>query len=475
MTRNHKRHLRQRAAIHLIERFARDENGHMTILGAYMILIMLIMGGIGVDLMHNEMDRTRMQHVSDRAVLAAADLDQTRPPQEVVDDYFEKSGMGDFVSNVEIQDGLNFRNVTVTAATDTNTMFMRHLGVDTLPVPSRATAEENVNKVEISLVLDISGSMKDNDKLENMQRAAGSFVDAVLDPDHENRISINLVPYSEQVNIGRDMFQEFNVNTLHPYSTCLEFAENQFSQAHIDLDRRYEHMQHFQWNTFSVQAPNVGNTRFDTVCPRFDYEAIVPFSQNATLLKERINLLQPRAGTQIFLGMKWATGMLDPRFNKMTTKLVSNGVVDDEFSDRPSNFLDEETEKVIVLMTDGQNSAGNRIAPFYYRTQNLRLHWALNNFNWWLSRNVPSRFHGQFSFTKYTASRGDALLASVCQAAKDSGIEVWTIGFEVTDHGNQVMQDCASSPAHNQRVEGIDIDAAFTAIARQINQLRLTQ
>ena len=38
-----------------------------------------------------------------------------------------------------------------------------------------------------------------------------------------------------------------------------------------------------------------------------------------------------------------------------------------------------------------------------------------------------------------------------------------------------VMRDCASSPSHFFRVEGVEIEDAFEAIARQINQLRLTQ
>jgi hypothetical protein len=67
------------------------------------------------------------------------------------------------------------------------------------------------------------------------------------------------------------------------------------------------------------------------------------------------------------------------------------------------------------------------------------------------------------------------MLSNICQAAKDEHIVIWSIGFEVTDHGANVMQDCASSPSHFFRVEGVEISEAFEAIARQINQLRLTQ
>jgi hypothetical protein len=37
------------------------------------------------------------------------------------------------------------------------------------------------------------------------------------------------------------------------------------------------------------------------------------------------------------------------------------------------------------------------------------------------------------------------------------------------------MANCASSPAHYFNVQDLEIADAFNAIARQINQLRLTQ
>ena len=72
--------------------FSKDESGSMTIFGTYLILMMILVCGIGVDLMRNEMERTNVQATMDRAILAAADLDQTLDPEAVVNDYFAKSG-----------------------------------------------------------------------------------------------------------------------------------------------------------------------------------------------------------------------------------------------------------------------------------------------------------------------------------------------------------------------------------------------
>ena len=49
-----------------IERFKEEESGVATIFACFMIMMMVLVGGIGVDLMHNEMERVRLQNTLDR-------------------------------------------------------------------------------------------------------------------------------------------------------------------------------------------------------------------------------------------------------------------------------------------------------------------------------------------------------------------------------------------------------------------------
>jgi hypothetical protein len=130
--------------------------------------------------------------------------------------------------------------------------------------------------------------------------------------------------------------------------------------------------------------------------------------------------------------------------------------------------------KTIILMTDGQNDRSWRIPSWYYDTNSEVVHWANFNLNYYL-RFVNPYYRSNFYTQKYTAAQGDSLLNSICEAAKHKKIIIWTIGFEVQDHGANVMRNCASSPSHFFRVEGIELTDAFSSIARQINQLRLTQ
>ncbi|MGS4983602.1 Flp pilus assembly protein TadG [Pseudosulfitobacter pseudonitzschiae] len=454
-----------------LRRFAIDDDGSMTIFACFLVLMMLLIGGIGVDLMRNEMERTRLQNTLDRAILAAADLDQEMSPEAVVTDYFDKAGLGSYLKSVTVDEGLNYRTVTADAATVSPTRFMKFMGVSELNVPAVGTASERIANVEISLVLDISGSMASNSKMENLRNAAKVFVDTVIRPETKDLVSLSLVPYSEHVNVGEPIFDRLNTIHRHEFSYCLEIPNSEFDNANFDLSKRYDQMQHFQWN-----YDGYNNDRNDTVCPRYDYETVSPLSQNASALKTQIGKLQPRAGTSIFLGMKWATALLDPSFRPVINSLINANDIDNAFQGRPVAYDDVETLKTIILMTDGKNDRSNRIADWAYDSASDYVHWSNYNFNWYLSRYVSSRDRKYYYVADYyTASTGDYLLGNICDAAKDKGIVIWAIGFEVDDHGANEMRKCASTPSHFFRVEGVQITEAFKAIARTINQLRLTQ
>ena len=461
-----------RSALRFFRRFHREEDGVMLVFSIMMLLMLLLVGGIGVDLMRHEMVRTRLQATLDRAVLAAADLDQPLEPKQVVEDYFTKAKMGDYLSDVVVDEGINFRNVYAEAEAEMKTTLIHMAGIKTLKAPATGAAEERIANVEVSMVLDISGSMKDNNKMANMQSAARRFIDTVLRGDTNDNVSISLVPYSEHVNIGKDLFELIDTGPhhKHDYSYCVEIPDGHMQQTWLNQGHQFEQVQHFQWN-----YDGYNNDRSDTICPRYEYETVTAFSRSATDLKRQIDEFRPRAGTSIFLGMKWGTALLDPDSNNLVQGLAGRGKADGVFSDRPKSFSDPETLKTIILMTDGKNDRSNRIAPWYYRNDSHYAHWNRYNFWYYLTRvERPHRYNNWYQ-EYYNAETGDRLTKEICDIAKEAGIVIWSIGFEVDDHGADVMEDCASSPSHFFRVEGIEIRDAFESIARQINQLRLTQ
>mgnify|MGYP000058621201 CR=1 FL=1 len=121
-------------------RFRKDESGTLIFFGVYVFVILLMFGGIGIDLMRVERDRAELQYTLDRAVLAAADLDQTLDPADVVADYFEKAGLSEYLGSVVVDQGLSFREVSASAAADVKTQFMHMTGRDTLLAPAASTS-----------------------------------------------------------------------------------------------------------------------------------------------------------------------------------------------------------------------------------------------------------------------------------------------------------------------------------------------
>lgn len=438
---------------------------------------MLMISGMAVDFMRNENIRVHLQNTIDRSVLAAADMDQQLVPEDVVASYFEKAGLADFLDEVVVTENMNTRQVTARASAKMSAMFLRLVGIDHLDAPAGGTASEQSGNVEISLVVDISGSMgwpstQGGIKINHLRDAANDFVDTMLDPLTEDYVSISLVPYTAQVNAGPDIYNELNMETRHLFSHCVEFEAADFSTTAIDLDKTYQQGQHFEWssawyNNYEIQYPG---------CPQEVFERITPLSQSVTDLQTQISALVPRANTAIHYGMKWGVALLDPALQPVIRRLANgNGPIDRAFRDRPADWGERLTKKFVVLMTDGQNVPTYRISDWAYNSPSEYIFWDRYTLWRYLYDNIAWNNRSDFYYEKYSASDADAMLATICTAAKDAGIIVYTVGFEVNDHAANVMENCASSENHFFRVEGVEISSAFAAIARDITQLKLTQ
>ena len=178
----------RRGLRHDLRRFKRSERGSMVIFGLMIMILMLVAGGIAVDTMRYEANRTKLQNTMDRAVLAAASLDQDLDPTLVVTDYFAKAGLQGYTLDVDVEQDTvgSYRKVTAEASIDVNSLFLHMVGIDSINAPAIGTAEERVLNVEISLVLDISGSMGNwsptggKSKMQLMKDAATEFVNTVL-------------------------------------------------------------------------------------------------------------------------------------------------------------------------------------------------------------------------------------------------------------------------------------------------------
>ena len=495
----------------------RSEDGNLFVTFIPMMLVMMLWGGIAVDLMRFESRRAVLQSVTDRATLAAANLDQRLNPDEVVRDYFAKAGMSDAIDKITVDQTTKRREVAVEADFRLDTLFMRHVNNmlfepnndtdwKTLTAPADSTAVQGVGAVEVSLVLDLSGSMyayiknTTTRRIDKLKPAAENFINALLVPEYRDRISVSLVPYSEQVNIGPTLFSKLNVTQLHNFSHCVEFPASAFTTTKFDRTMAFEQTQAVQFNAYgkggfdaySGSTRNQANPTLDQpVCPRQSYEQVIPITQDRDKIVAAIRNLEPRSGTSIFLGLKWGVTLLDPSFQS-TVRMLPDSMVEATFKDRP-HFYDPRdggqkvrTLKYLVLMTDGFNDFSYRLKPELYDDPSERLYWATHNAPWIeldYRYGAPAGSSAAYRMTDYyyTRTQGVDYMRSMCKAARDAGIIVYAISMSGDDDspeavsGRQEMANCAADANRFFATSGPELDQIFQQIAKQITALRLTQ
>ena len=551
------RRLRRPAAVRaLMRRFGRDEEGSIILFSLFLFVMMILVGGMAVDVMRFETRRVHMQNTLDSAMLAAAALDQELEPVSVVRDYFEKAGYDPDIVSVSVSEqrlgGVDLvgRSISATTQAQVPTFFMHMLDVPELKTPIASAATESEQNVEISLVLDISGSMRwgatdgntvAQNRITELRKAVLGFARAVLDvqctddnnpatctqPPSSSSTTINIIPYAGHVNPGTVVFDMLGGNRWHNWSSCKEVTNADFGDADLpdDSSRQLPH--------FMVWA--IDNTWMNWGwCPQ-DNAAILYAANDYQAIHSYITNIKLHDGTATHIGMKYGVALLNPSSRPVFTELANRNIIDNEYRHRPANFEDN-VVKYIILMTDGRTTDQHRprvpdngnwnyahiydeLAPPSGGLQSdptvlltgdgnpsgipgsLTVPDTLGNIldrfgsvdrdldpqlRATIETGYPSTTHYNDGSVTHNRSRNETNILRACDqaklpvlnsdgtTAKDDRITVFTISFFAPDAARTLMENCASSPAHHFRIQNLNIDTAFQAIAKTINQLRLT-
>ncbi len=505
--------------------FKKDERGSLVIFSLFLFVIIMIVGGFAVDTIRHETTRAKLQYTVDRAVLAAADLEQTLPAQQVVDDYFAKAGLSQYPVTVTVDQGFNYRRVDASLTGTVDTLFMNMLGVNSIDAPAQSAAMEGIMDVEISLVLDVSGSMNSNNRLNLLKKAAKDFVDAVIPVGAaEKNVSISIIPFATQVNAGAGLLDYYNVSNEHSYSNCVDFQSSDFDSSALSTTQALQRTGHFAPWTYTRPVNSIYY-----VCNPDAAREILPWSDDPVVLKAAIDALVAGGNTSIDVGTKWGTALLDPSSQSIVTDKIAKNQVHADFAGRPMNYDVKNILKVLVVMSDGQNTSqyylkdnyksglsntfldangggtyDDRYSQYsaayndYYHMSSQKYYtypdggsdavqltypdvFSLMSVNYW-AYYLKARADGGSSsywanqvFGYVPGSTKNARSSAICGAAKSKGILVFTIGMETYGQGDATLLDCASSSAHFFDVKGVEISEAFNAIAAKINQLKLVQ
>jgi Flp pilus assembly protein TadG len=463
----------------------RDETGGITIFVLIISVLLLVAGGMAVDFERQELARADLQNALDRGVLAATNnyqqydsagvLSVNEQARQVVYEYIASRNVKSYTPNISVNvtETGGGRLITASADHPLDTIFLRMMGLSTLNVAVSSGAIYSAPNLEITLVLDVSGSMGWNStsapgiKLDQLKVAAKDFLDIVLTADTSASTLITIVPFSQQVGLPRSMADLYSLNRYHDYSSCFDFGGLDFTTTAMDTRKSFDQAQHF------IES-GAGSSSVLFGCPRVN-NAITPFSNNVTTLKNAIDALSVETYTATYMGMKWGSAMLDPSARPIVASLIANKQLPPEFAGWPHAWNDPSVRKITVLMSDGQNTRLNEVRDSAY---------ALHTVNYW-NTNAPRGSdkvatvdnNRTVNVGGQNLGQGDALLTTICSQSKTgSNSIVYTIGFELAGEplATAALKDCASSASTFYLVDGVDLGTAFRDIADAIVNLKLT-
>ena len=358
--------------------FWEREDGSLTIFGLFLFILILMISGTAVDLMLHERTRVKVQNSLDTAVLAAGSLNSGASTDAeiitMVKDYVSKAGVNsDIVTVYPGITGASSKVVGATAQFKSNTMFMNMMGIDKLHGTLASEAAEAAQFVEIVLVLDVSGSMSQDGKIEALRPAAKGFITEVISRLGEENVAISIVPYNHLVHLDAATAAEIdwddqiksvpgaaasyagsveNFRTRNPGSRCARFDDADFNTTSLVSTPKVEANAMFS----DSSSNNLGQYANSQAWCSESYAPVFLFQNQEKPLHDFIDTLEGRGWTSIDYGMNWGLGILDTDFRPVVKGLTDANVLPAEMEGLPAAFNEPDVTKIVVLMTDGINT-----------------------------------------------------------------------------------------------------------------------
>ena len=340
---------RRRSVGSHLRKFAHDAAGEVMVMFGLMAVTMFMMIGLAVDTSRWLNARDQTMSAIDAAVLAAGRALQTGSTAEeaktVAQKYYAEAVknrlivMDDSITFIIVDNGTA---VQAQGKAHIQTPFMSFGGVKKLPLIKDTAAEQakavvavGVNagqNTEISLMLDVSGSMCNNNnqpcttgrKLDAMKTAAKDLIETVVWNDQAHYSSkVAIVPFSADVRppdslqaalvagAGNRSHQSGTKTYYFAPTTCA--AERAGADAYTDAPPAGANLLN------RVYAQVSKSSTSSAACSIAAGATIVPLTNNKTTLKGAVDALIGQGGTSGHLGTGWAYYMLSPNWSSLLT------------------------------------------------------------------------------------------------------------------------------------------------------------
>jgi Flp pilus assembly protein TadG len=493
--------------------------GAIAMLAGFAALPLLAMAGAAIDLTRLYVLHSRLVTATDAAALAGArainDADRDAQIARWFWANFTREAPGSLTGfmgaevlsfDIGIEDSNSVVRVRVRASIPTT--VLRLFGQENLVAQADQAARRQDRGMELSLVLDVTGSMA-GASMTALRDSATEMVNILFGPNETvPNLWVAVVPYTATVNIGRGRAGWLAAGSLVPtdygstvWRGCVQ-ARHQNREDETDtppaivpfrphlwrstFGQYSPHLGDNEWTSGTITEPNPENPPSDAAqnslgnnargpnlgCGR----AILPLTQPRSAILAEIAALRAthRGGTMANLGLQMGWATLSPRWRGLW--------------DNPAMPLGYGTpfmDKVLVLMTDGNNEWYDwpEGAPGACRTG---------------GSNPPCRSgytdNGDADMTAYGRLRENRLglgsvtdgnarneinarMARLCASIKAAGVTVYTITFNVSSTTTQdLYRSCATRPENYfNSPDAAALRSAFREIAGRLANLRLVR
>jgi Flp pilus assembly protein TadG len=473
--------------------FVRSKSGNVGMMFAMLAIPLTAAVGLAIDMGRIYHVNMATQGALDAAALAAGRVAQVEKTDTInkafksASAYFDQSKPGDVLTSaIQFSPNSQQTEFKVTATSWVKTPFLSVLNIFTykgseddappqckgnyyacVKVVTSATAQICLNcsdtgggnsddgkSLEISMMLDVTGSMKGT-PLSDMIAAAKDLVDIVVWDDQSKYTSrVALAPFAPAVNVGDEYFTAITGKSDDPdpdgdgynypaecYKKSGKLKDSCAGESEYKV-KRYARCVHER--TGAQAATDAAPTDSSTWLPPSSGPTtktsptctpsakIVPLTKDRDLLKKTIDGFTAGGTTAGQLGTAFAWYLLSPNWNTVWPK-----------DSQVTAYGTEKVQKIAVLMTDG---VYNTLQGEYYSDVSSEATTALNQ------------------------------AKAICTGMKGKSITVYTVGFNLdSTAAKNMLKDCATSNDHYYDTSGGDaLKAAFRDIALKISKLRLT-
>ena len=310
----------------------RDRRGNVAMMFGLLLIAMLSTAGMAIDFQRSAEIRADLQESADAALIAAIRLRTSRP--ELSNDEIKARAREFFEGNTRSDGRFSFENFdlafnpaedafTLTFDAMIDTTLLRAVGFNHFKPTIRSEAALGKPPyMEVVMVLDNTGSMNDDGKLDDLKEAAHNLI-ATLYAHPDADVKIGLVPFAQYVSVGDD--QEG--------ASWLDGASGGGFDGCVG-SRAYPA------NTtdggYAVDpVPEVAGE----ACP----DDIQPLTASRSVIEDAIDDMDGDGWTYIPAGLAWGWRVIS------AAAPFTEGVTDSELEDRDGR-------KTIILMTDGENT-----------------------------------------------------------------------------------------------------------------------